>query len=434
MRRIGLAVALALSLFLAPFAAETRQAEKVYQVGMLWLGRERPVPPLLGVLGPLGVFGQSLADSGYVEGKNVTFLHRWSQDAAGFRDHADELIRLKVDVLVANDPEAIRAAIYSTTTIPVVILTVEDPIESFPIASLSRPGGNVTGLTNRATELNSKLLELLKECVPRSSTIAVLGQGRWPGQWRKEMEDAARSLGVRLQFFGLTNPEKEVEAAFETITKARAEGLVLLPSRFFTMNLVRIARLALLHRLPAIYWRADFPAAGGLMSYSPDDTYLWRRASALVARILSGARPADLPVEQVDRFRLVINLNTAKALRLTIPQTLLARADAGVPEKPRASGYAAITDTRKVPLVSATGQQEYQRFLNAGLPKAFAISPDGKFWAWNAGTFMLPSTDLSAPESYDAMTAALTRCRQRSQQTCSLYAVDEDVVWSPNNQ
>lgn len=417
MRRIGLAVGLALSLFLALFAAETRQAEKagkVYQVGMLWLGRERPGPP------PLGVFGQSLADSGYVEGKNITFLHRWSQNTAGFRDHADELIRLKVDVLVANAPDSIRAAIHATTTIPVVIVTVEDPIENFPIASLSRPGGNVTGLSNRATELNSKLLELLKECVPRSSTIAVLGEGPWPRQWRKEMEDAARSLGVRLQFFELTNPEAEVDAAFETITKARAEGLVLLPSRFVTMNLGRIARLALLHRLPAIYWRPDFPWAGGLMAYSPDDTYLWRQAGVLVAKILSGARPADLPVEQADRFRLVINLNTAKALGLTIPQTLLVRADAGIPEKPRASGYAAITDTRKVPLVSATGQQEYQRFLNAGLPKAFAISPDGKFWAWNAGPF-------------DAMAAALTRCRQRSQQTCSLYAVDEDVVWSPNN-
>jgi len=418
MRRIGLAVVLALSLFLGLFAAETRQAgkayQKAYQVGMLWLGRERPKPPW-----QFAQFEQSLADSGYVEGKNVTFLHRWSQNTAGFRDHADELIRLKVDVLVAYAPEAIRAAIHATTTIPVVILTVEDPIENFPIASLSRPGGNVTGLSARVTELNGKLLELLKECLPSASRIAVTG-GTEVGRSRKEMEVAAHSIGTRLQFVELTNPEQEVEAAFETITKARAEGVVLLPTLFFTMNLGRIARLALLHRLPTIYWRPDFPAAGGLMAYSPDLTYFWRRAGVLVAKILSGARPADLPVEQADRFRLVINPNTAEALGLTIPQTLLARADAGVPEKPRASGYAAITDTRKVPLVSAPGQQEYQRFLNAGLPKAFAISPDGKFWAWNAGTF-------------DVMAAALTRCRQRSQQTCSLYAVDEDVVWSPNN-
>jgi putative tryptophan/tyrosine transport system substrate-binding protein len=318
MRLIGLA--LALSLLLTAFVAETRQAGKAYQVGMLWLGRERPEPP------SLGVFGQSLADSGYVEGKNVTFLHRWSQTTAGFRDHARELIHLKVDVLVAEGTLAIHAATDATTTTPVVMLSVGDPIEAGLIASLARPGGNVTGVSGRAPELSGKLLELLKECIPNASRVAVMG-GTAVGSSRKEMEVAAHSIRTRLQFVQLSNPEKEIDAAFETIAKARADGLVLLPTVFFGGNPGRIASLALRHRLPAIFWGPQFPAAGGLMAYGPDLTYLSQRAGMLVPKILNGVRPADLPVEEADRFRLVINLNTAKALGLTIPQSVLGRAD-----------------------------------------------------------------------------------------------------------
>jgi len=320
MRLIGLVVVLTLSLFLAPFVAEPQQqAGKTYKIGILWAGREPPVPP------SLGVFGQSLADSGYVEGKNLSFLHRWSEVDARFPDLAAELVHLKVDVLVATASPAIRAAVGATTTIPVVVLSAGDPVEAGLITSLSRPGGNVTGVSARAEELSAKLLELLKESIPRSSRFAVMG-GITVRLQRKEMEVAARSLRIQLQFIELTSPT-EVDAAFETVAKARPDGLVLLPTLMFAMNPGPIAKLALQHRLPAIFWGHQFPAAGGLMAYGPDVTYLWQRAGVLVAKILKGSRPADLPVEQADRFRLVINLNTAKALGLTIPQSVLLRAD-----------------------------------------------------------------------------------------------------------
>jgi len=213
----------------------------------------------------------------------------------------------------------------ATTTIPIVILSVGDPIDAGLIMSLSRPGGNVTGLSYRAMELSAKLLELLKESIPTSSRFAVMG-GTTVRLQRGEMEVAARSLGTRLQFIELTNP-MEIDAAFETAAKARPDGLVLLPTVMFASNPGRIARLALRYRLPAIFWGHQFPVAGGLMAYGPDGTYLWKRAGVLVAKILKGARPADLPVEEADRFRLVINLNTARALGLTIPQSVLLRAD-----------------------------------------------------------------------------------------------------------
>jgi len=319
MRLIGLAVILTLSLLLTPFVAETQQTGKVYKVGILWFGREPPVPP------SLGAFRQSLADSGYVEGKNLSFLHRWSEVPARFPDLAAELVHLKVDALVALASPAIRAVAEATTTIPIVILSVGDPIDAGLIMSLSRPGGNVTGLSYRAMELSAKLLELLKESIPTSSRFAVMG-GTTVRLQRGEMEVAARSLGTRLQFIELTNP-MEIDAAFETAAKARPDGLVPLPTVMFASNPGRIARLALRYRLPAIFWGHQFPAAGGLMAYGPDGTYLWKRAGVLVAKILKGARPADLPVEEADRFRLVINLNTARALGLTIPQSVLLRAD-----------------------------------------------------------------------------------------------------------
>jgi putative ABC transport system substrate-binding protein len=316
------------SILATPLVAETQQAGKVYRVGILWVEPDRVAqaatsPP---IAADFDLFRQSLTDNGFVEGRNLLLLHRWSPDLGRFPDLATELIRLNVDVLFTADTPGIRAAAGATQTIPVVILSVGDPLESGLVASLARPGGNITGLSNRAPELSVKLLELLKECIPRASRIAVIG-GTAVGRWRKEMEVAAPSMGTRLQFVELTNPQKEVDAAFETIAKARAEGLVLLPTIFFAKNPVRIARLALHHRLPAIFWERHFPAAGGLMAYGPDLPHLWQRAGVLVAKILRGAKPSDLPVEQADRFSLVINLQTAKALELAIPQSVLIRAD-----------------------------------------------------------------------------------------------------------
>src|SRR5262249_44650861 len=307
------------SLALVPVAVEAQQAGKAYKIGMLWAGREPPVPP------SLGVFRQGLAESGYVEGRNLSFLHRWTESPARFPELAAELVQLKVDVLVASDSPAIRAAVNATKTIPIVIISVDDPIEAGLVTSLSRPGGNVTGLTARALELSAKLLELLKESVPKSSRMAVMG-GVSVRLQRAEMEAAARSLRIQLQFFELAGPS-EVDAAFETAAKAHVDGLVLLPTLMFAKSPGPLAALALRYRLPTIFFGLQFPAAGGLMAYGPDGTYLWQRAGVLVSKILKGARPEDLPIERADRFRFIINLNTAKALGLTIPPSVLGRAD-----------------------------------------------------------------------------------------------------------
>lgn len=308
------------ALFAAPRSMEAQQAGKLYRVGILWHAREPSTPP------SFDVFRQSLADAGYAEGRNLAFAHRWSERRPErFPDLAGELVRLKVDVLVATSTPAIRAVAAATATIPIVVVSVGDPVDARLVTSLARPGGNITGLSSRAEELNEKLLELLKESRPSASRIAVLG-GTSVGLHREGMEVAARSLGVRLQFVELASP-KELDAAFETAAKARAEGVVLLPTVFFALNPGPIAKLALERRLPAIFWGSQFPEAGGLMAYGPDHSYMFQRAGALVGRILKGARPADLPVEQADRFRLVINLKTAKALGITIPQSLLWRAD-----------------------------------------------------------------------------------------------------------
>jgi ABC-type uncharacterized transport system substrate-binding protein len=206
-----------------------------------------------------------------------------------------------------------------------VIVSVRDPVDAGLVTSLGQPGGNITGVSFRVQELGEKSLELLKESTLSASRIAVLG-GTSVKLYRKGMEVAARSLGVRLQFVELAGPN-ELDAAFEAAVQARAEGLVLLPTIVFAVNPGRVAALALQRRLPATFWGSQFPEAGGLMAYGPDVDYLWRRACALVVRILKGAKPGDLPVEQADRFRLVINLKTAKALGLTIPQSVLVRAD-----------------------------------------------------------------------------------------------------------
>jgi ABC-type uncharacterized transport system substrate-binding protein len=228
--------------------------------------------------------------------------------------------------MFASTGFTIRALAEATTAIPIVMISMADPVDTGLITSLARPGGNMTGVSGRVEELNEKLLELLKESVPSVSRVAVLGTPTAVGLYRKGMEVAARSLRVRLRFLEVAS-RKELDATFETAAKARAEDLVLLPLALFALNESRVAGLALQRQLPTIFWRSAFAEAGGLMAYGPDRADMWRRAGALVARILKGARPADLPVEQADRFRLVINLKTAKALGLTIPQSLLVRAD-----------------------------------------------------------------------------------------------------------
>ncbi|HEV8141741.1 MAG TPA: ABC transporter substrate-binding protein [Methylomirabilota bacterium] len=297
------------------------EAAKVHRVGILWPGRKPSTSPYF------DDFRQSLRDAGYAEGTNLAFSPLWAEDRnERLRDLAAELIRLNVDLLFSAYTPVIRALANATATVPIVALMVGDPVDDGLIASLARPGGNITGLTGRATELSEKLLALLKESRPGASRIAVLGTARAVAFYRARMEAAARSMEIRLQFLEVASPA-ELDTLFDKAAKARAEGLVLLPGPMVVTNQTRLAKLALERQFPAIFWRMDFPEAGGFMAYGPDLADLWRRGGGMVAKILKGAKPSDLPVERSDRFRLVINLQTAKALGLTTPPALLMRAD-----------------------------------------------------------------------------------------------------------
>ena len=260
-------------------------------------------------------------------GQNVAFAYR-SAEGQGNRlpALADELVRLNVNVIVVSETPAIHAAIQATTTIPIVMLTVGDPVESGFVKSLARPGGNVTGVGGLVNELNRKLLELLQEAVPGVTRIAVFVASGGLALYGTEMEAGAQELGVQLQFLEVRSPG-EFESAFHAATREGAGALLILPASLFATNERRIAALTVKSRLPAIFWRRPFAEAGGLMSYGPSLADNWRRAAVLVGKILKGAQPADLPVERPTKFDLVINLKTAKELGLTIPPLLLFQAD-----------------------------------------------------------------------------------------------------------
>jgi putative ABC transport system substrate-binding protein len=312
-------------LLAAPFAAEAQQAAKVARIGYL-AGNLAAFPHLP------EAFRQGLRDLGYVEGRNVVIEYR---DAEGKYDRlpalAAELVALKVDVILAGGTPQALAAKQATGTIPIVFAGVSDPVTSGLVASLARPGGNVTGLATLVPELVGKCLEQLKQAVPGVSRVAVLWHPGVTGERTakdvlKRAEVAARALGVRPLFVEARGPE-DFDRAFSDMTRARAGALTALPSVMFILERRRLVDLAAKNRLPAVYpWR-DFVDAGGLMSYGPNIADLFRRAATYVDKILKGAKPADLPVEQPTKFELVINLKTAKALGLTIPQSLLQRAD-----------------------------------------------------------------------------------------------------------
>ena len=275
---------------------------------------------------------QGLRDLGYVEGRNVVIEIR---DAEGEAERlpalAAELVALKVDVIVApNTPQAL-AAKQATRTLPIVFSFVADPVASGLVTSLARPGGNVTGLSSLTPELVGKRLELLTQAVPGVSRVAVLWQPGFQGErTEKDMlkgaDVAARALGVRLQFVEAQGPA-DFDRAFSDMTRARAGALTVLGSTMFISERRRLVDLAAKNRLPAVYARREYVDAGGLMSYGSNIADLFRRAATYVDKILKGAKPADLPVEQPTKFELVINLKTAKALGLTIPPSLLGRAD-----------------------------------------------------------------------------------------------------------
>ncbi len=305
----------------APFAAEAQEA-KAPRVGLLGLGSAES-SPLFEAL------RQGLRERGWVEGQNIAFEDRTTVGHySRLPDVAAELVRLKVDVIVAWGTTPALAARKATGTIPIVTTAGSDPVEMGLATSLARPGGNVTGLTSSGRELVGKRIELLKEALPRLSRIAVLWnpESRTQPLSLRDAEAAAKSLGLQVRPAEVRGPE-DLEKAFASIAHQRPEALALLASNMFRAHRVRIVELAARHRLPATFSDRSFVEAGGLMSYGPDDKALFRQLANYVDRILKGAKPGDLPIEQPTKFELVINMKTAKALGLTIPQSLLQRAD-----------------------------------------------------------------------------------------------------------
>ena len=322
-RTVGLIVVLALGLLAAPLAAGAQQPKKVPRIGVLW-----PYSPT--IASPLAdAFRQGLRDLGYVESQNIAIEDRWAE---GKYDRlpalAAETVRLNVDIIVAVATPAIKAAQQATRTIPIVMAIANDPVESGFVASLARPGGNVTGLSLQSPELSGKRLELLKESIPKLSRVAVLWNSSNPSHplLRRETEAAARALKVQLQLLDVPGPTG-VYGAFPAMTRERAGALLVLPDATFRDQQRRIVDLAAKSRLPSMYWSREFVDAGGLMAYGANIPDLFRRAATFVDKILKGRKPADLPVEQPTRFELAINMKTAKALGLTFPHTILVRAD-----------------------------------------------------------------------------------------------------------
>jgi putative tryptophan/tyrosine transport system substrate-binding protein len=324
-RTLALLLILALTLLLAPLAAEAQPATQVYRIGRLGSGNP-PVEPNPS----MEAFRQGLRELGYVEGQNLVLESRYAEGSEErLPGLAAELVRLQVDVIVAGGSRAIRAAQHATRTIPIVMAGTSDPVAQGFIASLARPGGNITGLSDLGAELPGKRLEILQETVPQRARIAVLANPASPyyESWMHNLNVAARAMGLHLHVVEVRRADT-LDTAFAAMTREGADALLVLPDSTLIDSLGgRIVDLAATHRLPAMYaWRRHVDA-GGLMSYGPSPLDTQRRAATYVDKILKGAKPADLPVEQPTTFELVINLKTAQALGLTIPSTLLFQAN-----------------------------------------------------------------------------------------------------------
>jgi putative ABC transport system substrate-binding protein len=321
-RKIVVCLLLAVLLLTGSFA-QAQQPKRVARIGYL------SGTTLSANAARIEAFRQGLRELGYVEGKNIIIEHRYAEgklDRAS--ELAAELVRQDVDVIVTSGPTPTRAAKEATVMIPIVMGFDNDPVGNGFVASLSRPGGNITGLSTLHSEVSGKRLELLKEIVPRLARVAVLGTSTVPGnaQALKETELAAGALAIKLQYLDVPN-QTDIESAFRAATKGRADAALALASRILFSHRIQVADLAAKNRLPAIYPESEQVEAGGLMCYGVSISDLYRRAATYVDKILKGAKPADLPVEQPTKFELVINLKTAKQIGLTIPPTVLARAD-----------------------------------------------------------------------------------------------------------
>jgi len=318
---------LAVLLFATTLAAEAQQAkEELPKIGVLQAGLSRGSSSGT----PEAGFRQGLRELGYAEGKNIVIEYRFAEGKLDrLPDLAAELVRLKVDVIVAGGTPAIQAAKNATSTVPIVFPTVGDPVALGLVASLARPGGNITGLANFPAGLSGKRLALLKEVVPRATRVAVFGEkgNSFHALVLKDLQAAASTMGLQLDYIEVRSPG-DFESSFSKITGAvRATAVFLQTSPLFVDNRNRIADLAIRSRLPAIADLRELAEAGVLMSYGPDRFDQGRRAATYVEKILKGTKPADLPVEQPTKFELAVNIKTAKALGLTIPPALLIQAD-----------------------------------------------------------------------------------------------------------
>jgi putative tryptophan/tyrosine transport system substrate-binding protein len=319
-------LALSSMLFALSVSAHAKEPTKMPRIGYVSGSGDRKTP------GPLvEAFRQGLHDRGYVEGKNILVEYRYVE---GGLDRVPalvaELVQLKVDVLVAAFTIALRAAKQATKTIPIVMVSATDPVAAGFVDSLARPGGNITGVVRLTRELSGKRLELLKEAVPRISRVAVLWDGNeapGPAIASKEYEASARSLKLEFQSLEVRGPNADVDGAFQAAAKGRANALMVVRNRVVDRHSQRIIDLAIKNRLPSAWEGGEFVEAGGLLSYSANDADQFRRAATYVDKILKGAKPAELPVEQPTKFELVINLKTAKKIGVIIPQSVLYRAD-----------------------------------------------------------------------------------------------------------
>ena len=303
--------------------AEAQLSTKVPQIGFL------SAASAAAVSARTEAFRQGLRELGYVEGKNITIDWRYAEGKlAHLRELAAELVRLKVDVIVSAGPEPTRSAKEGTATIPIVMAFDNDPVGSGFVGSLARPGGKITGMSTVHPEISGKRLELLKETIPRLSRLAVFGDSTFPGnaQARRETELAAGAFKVQLQYLDVRS-HKNIEALFRAASKEHPDAVLLLSSSLVFSQRTNIAQLASKMRLPVMYYAAEFVEDGGLMTYGVSIVDLFRRAATYVDKILKGAKPADLPVEQPIKFEFIINLKAAKQIGLTIPPNVLARAD-----------------------------------------------------------------------------------------------------------
>ena len=322
MRLIGCALVLALGLTFAPHAGEAQQADKVQRIGLLGIGQP----------GSAGAWPAALLDGlrdlGWIEGKNLILEDRRAPTTRELESRAAELAQLKVDVIFARGTPATRAAKQTTTSIPVVMVVGVDPVADGLVASLPRPGANVTGVTGLSTEVIGKRLSLVRELVPRANRIAYMWNSTNPGNVSasKETLGIAEAMGLTVQSVPVRGPE-EFNAVFASMAKDRIPALVVGADDMLLLHRVRLAALAATHHIPAMYSFRSHAEAGDLMVYGADWNALYRRVAVLVDKILKGAKPGELPLQSAEKFELAVNLKTAKALNLTISEAFLLRAD-----------------------------------------------------------------------------------------------------------